>query len=92
MGSVTINANKCFLLFLVDVKPGYYIIRVLCVYVWRGKERGLGMGKRVIGRTDAILILLHGDQNKGLSFIQTIHTDHFEFARETGKSVPYRVA
>lgn len=50
------------------------------------------MGKRVIGRTDAILILLHGDQTKGLSFIQTIPTDHFEFARETGKSVLCRVA
>lgn len=92
MGSLTIHANKCFVLFLVDVKPGYYIILVLCVYVWRGKGRGLGMGKRVIGRTDAILNLSHGDQTKGLSFIQTIRTDHFEFACETGKSVLCRVA
>lgn len=92
MGSVTIHANKCFVLFLVDVKPGYYIIRVLCVYVWRGKGRELGMGKSVIGRTDAILNLSHGDQTKGLSFILTIRTDHSEFACETGKSVLCRVA
>lgn len=31
------------------------------------------------------------DQTKGLSFIQTIRTDHFELARETGKSVLCRV-
>ena len=37
------------------------------------------MGKRVIGRTDAILILLYGDQTKGLSFNWTISTDHLSF-------------
>ena len=50
------------------------------------------MGKSVIGRTDAILNLSHGDQTKGLSFILTIRTDHSEFACETGKSVLCRVA
>ena len=40
MGSITRHANKCFVLFLVDIKLGYYIIRIPCVYVWCWKGRG----------------------------------------------------
>ena len=43
------------------------------------------MGKRVIGRTDAILILLYGDQTKGLSFNWTISTDHLSLCARLGQ-------
>ena len=43
------------------------------------------MGKRVIGRTDAILILLYGDQTKGLSFNWTISTDHLSLRARLGQ-------
>ena len=43
------------------------------------------MGKRVIGRTDAILILLYGDQTKGLSFNWTISTDHLSLRARMGQ-------
>ena len=82
MGSITRHANKCFVLFLVDIKLGYYIIRIPCVYVWCGKGRGCGWGR---GRTDAILILLYGDQTKGLSFNWTISTDHLSLRARLGQ-------
>ena len=49
-----------------------------------GRE-GVRMGKRVIGRTDAILILLYGDQTKGLSFNWTISTDHLSLRARLGQ-------
>ena len=49
-----------------------------------GRER-VRMGKRVIGRTDAILILLYGDQTKGLSFNWTISTDHLSLRARLGQ-------
>ena len=49
-----------------------------------GRE-GVRMGKRVTGRTDAILILLYGDQTKGLSFNWTISTDHLSLRARLGQ-------
>ena len=43
------------------------------------------MGKRVIGTTDAILILLYGDQTKALSSNRTISTDHLSLRARLGQ-------
>lgn len=51
--------------------------------MWEGE--GVRMGKRVIGRTDAILILLYGDQTKGLSSNRTISTDHLSLRARLGQ-------